>query len=81
MSMEKHCVVISRRLQNGAPIRIDVSGGEIAIAMSLQEFLDNLVVEAGNPTLLVTQAGLRTRLEAAATKVCDKMKQETVQVM
>ena len=79
--MEKHFVVISRKLQKGAQIRVDVVNGEISVSMSLQEFLDNLALEAGNPAFLVTQTGLRTRLETASVKVCDKMKQETTQVM
>lgn len=78
---EKHVVVISREFTPGAPIRIDVTNEEIAIAMTLGDFLDALAEQVGSPATLVTKAQLRTRLAFAAVAVTDAMKRETARVM
>lgn len=79
--MDKHLVVISREWKSDAPITVDVTSTEIGVSMPLEQFLDALAQETGNPTTLFTIASLRARLEGAALQVCEKMKRETAKVM
>lgn len=78
--MNRHAVVISREWSN-PEIRVSVTDEGIAVMMRLDEFMDAVASEAGNPAMLLTAAGLKRRLEAAAQAVVDKMKQETQRVM
>lgn len=78
--MDKHVVVVSRTWPDTA-IRIDVTDIGIGISMSLVDFIAALATEAGNPTLLLTGAQLKGRLDKAAAAVCDAMKAETAKVM
>lgn len=79
--MDKQLVVISRAWARDAPITISVIDTEIAVSMPLNAFIDAVVEEAGNPAMLMTMAGMRARLEKAASTVCEKMKRETGKVM
>ena len=79
--MNKHIVVISKQWRGDAPIEIDVTDVGIGVSMPLNAFVDALAQEVGNPALLMTVAGLRSRLEGAAAVVCEKMKKETTKVM
>jgi hypothetical protein len=78
--MNRHAVLISREW-TGPEIRVSVTNEGIVIMMRLDEFMEAVVQEAGNPALLLTAGGLRKRLTAAAQTVVDKMKQETAKVM
>lgn len=63
-------------------IYVMVSSDEAGIeaAMTLPDFLSALVASVGNPTLVVTQAGLERRILEAAEKLITQMKRETVAV-
>jgi hypothetical protein len=78
---EKHVVVVSRKFEKGAPIRVDVTKLGISISTPLDAFLDELVVEVGNPTFLFRQASLREALGKAAMRAVNNMKAETAAVM
>lgn len=76
----KRAVVVSRQWNNPA-IEMWVSDEEIGIQMSLSEFWDSIVEEMGNPTLIVSKAQLRARLEAAANQVLTEMKNQTTRIV
>ena len=78
--MNKHLVIVRREWSNPA-IYIDVTDQELKVAMALSEFLESLVEEAGNPTFLITKAGMLEQLNGAADRVVRKMKSETARVM
>lgn len=69
----RHVVVITRHWKN-PEIKISVTDNLIAIAMTLPEFLTSLALELGDPEI-------EAKLTAAAVRVTEKMKAETVRVM
>lgn len=74
--MEKEKIVVSKKL-NGAPVSVTLSSTELKVAMALSDYMSNLAEEAcaglaeaaakavGNPTLLVTNAQLLAKMQAA----------------
>lgn len=76
----KQMVVVSRKWNNPS-IQMWVNDKEIGLAMTASEFLDSLVAEVGNPTLLVTKQMLRNALEQAANKVFDEMKSHSTKIV
>ena len=78
--MNKKTVVISREW-NGPLITVSVNDTSIDVSMSLAEFIDALAEEIGNPMLVVTTAGLRSKMVSAADEVCRKMKRETLKAI
>lgn len=71
---ERHVVVISREWDNPS-IQVSVTDVRIAVAMTLDGFIQALASE------LEADPELRTRLTKAADVVCTKMKRETTKVM
>jgi hypothetical protein len=63
-----------------APIEMWVTLDEVGIRMALDDFLNALAAEVGNPTLLVTQAQLLKRLQTATQNIAAAMKNETHKV-
>lgn len=61
-------------------VMVSADEGGIEAAMTLPDFLGALVASVGNPTLVVTQAGLERRILEAAEKLITQMKRETVAV-
>ena len=74
--MNKSVVVVSRQWKN-PKISIDITKEGIAIAMSLDDFLQALAAEYGNPATTLTEFQHLVRLHAAAAVVTDSMKRET----
>jgi hypothetical protein len=79
MKDETH-VLVSRRWDN-PNITVAITRADISIAMSVEDFVTALALEVGNPTFLMTTAGLKTALQAAATNVVEGMKAETARVV
>lgn len=76
MTIQKSRVVISRHWDHPA-INVNVTDTDIKVMMSMQEFLDALCTEVGNPALLLTEGMLRKRIRAASETVLGKMKEAT----
>lgn len=74
-------VVVVGRKWNNPEIEISVTEEEIAIKMSLKDFLHALSIEMGNPTLLVTKNALRKSMQSSSDVVVKGMKQETNRVV
>jgi hypothetical protein len=58
-----------------------VTDEKIGLSMPQADYLQALVLEMGNPTLLVTQAALLKKLQEAAVRVQFKAQEATQQVM
>ncbi len=80
MENEKTTVLVGRKWNNPA-ITICISHEEIKIAVNLRDFLVALAAETGNPTTLLTVAGLRKALIKASERVVSGMKEETSRVI
>lgn len=78
--MNKTVVVVARQWK-AAEITINVTDESIGVSTPLPNFLDALCAEIGSPAAILTQSGLRARLEHAAGAVLQKMKRETARVM
>lgn len=76
MDIQKSRIVISRHWNNPA-IKIDVTDESITVMMSMQEFLDALCTEIGNPASMLTEGQLRKRVRQASDAVLSKMKEAT----
>ena len=76
MDIQKSRVVISRHWNNPA-INVEVTDAEIRVMMSMQEFLDAVCTEIGNPATVFTEGQLRKRVRAASESVLSKMKEAT----
>lgn len=70
-------VVVSRKW-NSPNITVFITDEEIGIAMSLDNWIEAVVSEIGNPTLMVTKAQLKDNLIKAAEAIATEMKQSTV---
>lgn len=79
--MDKRYVIISRNFIPTAEINIQVTDLGINVAMGLDDFLQALAKEMGNPAMLLTNQALNKRLVTAATAICESMKAETQKVM
>ena len=77
--VSKRGVVVSRKWDSP---RIDVwfTQEEVGIHMELDSFINALVAECGNPTMLVTNAQLAARVSAAVLRVVGEMKAATAQI-
>lgn len=64
-----------------APIEMWVTDEEVGLKVSLDDYLDGLVQQVGNPAAILTMAGLRQRLAEASDKVVRTMKQKTVELV
>ena len=73
-------LITSRKWHNPA-IRTFVTGEEVGSEIELNDFLEAIVAEIGNPTLLVTKAALKGRLEVASTAILDEMRKATIHVV
>lgn len=74
--------VVNRRFR-GRPLEVLVvlDNNGISVEVDLNTFIDALVQEAGNPTLLVTKAGLAEKLKAAVDPVCTEIKKASAEVV
>lgn len=79
--MDKRHVIITKAWAPGSQISIRVTDLEIGIAMSMDEFVQALAKEVGNPAMLLTNQALNKRLVAAASAIIERMKAETQKVM
>ena len=73
-------IVISKKL-NGAPVSVTIGGGELAIQMTVDDFIANLAKNsaadlakaaakyAGSPAMLLTNAQLSERLVSSIAEV------------
>jgi tRNA A37 threonylcarbamoyladenosine synthetase subunit TsaC/SUA5/YrdC len=64
-----------------APIEMWISANEVGIRMPLDEFIRALVAKVGNPSLVMTQAQLKAKLDAAAAEIVAGMKTETIKIV
>ena len=76
----KEKVIVSRKWRN-PEIRAYATKEEVGAEIDLTAFLDSIVEEIGNPTMLVTKAALRAKLEVAKDAVLKEMKETTTQVV
>lgn len=76
----RYKVVVSRNWHQ-PDISLLVTDERIELWMEMDDFVKAVVTEIGNPTLMVTQSQLQKKLQAAATKVLEGMKRETVQIV
>lgn len=76
----KKQVVVSRKWDN-PNIEVSVCDIEIGIRISLDDFINALAIEVGNPTFVMTVNGLKSRLIEASVQVIEGMKIETAKVM
>lgn len=66
-------LVVSRRWHQPT-ITVDVTADSIALTMSFDDVVRALAVELGNPVGILTREQLRVRLEAAAARVVQGVK-------
>lgn len=69
-------LVTSRKWKN-PEIESFVSADDVGAAIDIEAFLDALVEEIGNPTLLVSKTKLRERLGAATSAVLKELRDST----
>lgn len=74
--MEKTAVVISRKWNN-PKITVMVTSKEISMEVSIDQYLESLLAEMGNPTLLVTKEQLKNKLFTASAAVIQEFKGST----
>lgn len=60
-----------------APILMWITPDEVGLRMGLNRFVDALASEIGNPALILTQAQLQAKLQAAADRIVLNMKLAT----
>lgn len=69
-------IVVSRKWSK-PQIEAFVSQEEVGASIDLDEFIAAVVEEIGNPTTLVTKAGLKSKLEIAAEAVLSELRHST----
>lgn len=74
--MAKSIVTVSR-LWNNPKILVQVTNEGIALTLMLDEFLNAMAAEMGNPTFLVTKAQLLAKMQAAASVVESGVKESS----
>lgn len=80
--MEKHTMSIIKSGSPAvyAPIDMWIRDNEVGIQMGLDDYLQTLVAIIGNPTFLVTQAGLLKSMREASSIVIASMKADTIKL-
>lgn len=73
--METKSVVVISRKWHEIPIRAYVTQEEIGMRLWLNDYLQALVKEVGNPALILTQKQLLDKMRAAAERVETEVKQ------
>ena len=73
--MEK--IVVSRKWNN-PEVTAFMENNEVGAKISLDDFINGVVEEVGNPTSLVTKQALKNRLIIASSEVIKEMKKQTV---
>lgn len=73
--MEK--IVVSRKWNN-PEVTAFMENNEVGAKISLDDFINAVVEEVGNPTSLVTKQALKNRLIIASSEVIKEMKKQTV---
>lgn len=76
----KQKLITSRKWHN-PDIRTYMTGEEVGSEIDLADFITAVVEEIGNPTMLVTKAALKNKLEIAAQAVIHEMKAATAHVV
>ena len=66
-------VIVSRKW-NSPEILVEVTSDGISLEMSLANFLESVVSEAGSPAFVFSQATLLQKLQAASTVVISEIK-------
>ena len=61
--------VTLRKRREGLPTDIRVTGREITVSVTTMAYLEAIVEEVGNPSMLLTKSQLLRALEKAAKKV------------
>ena len=74
-AIERHVVKVGRH-RSSPTVTIDIVPDRIGVGMSLPDFIAALVLEVGNPTLMVTKAQLQKNLTTAAQAICTSMKHD-----
>jgi hypothetical protein len=73
--------LITSRKWTSPAIEAFINSEEVGARLDLTAFLDAIVEEVGNPTMLVTKAALRARLEAASEAVLHELRATTKYVV
>lgn len=76
----KSLVVISKDWHK-PEIKIVASKEDLSVSMDLNDFLDIVFTQAGSITWQFNNALWRSKVDAAAELVFDKMKEETIKVV
>lgn len=77
--MNKETLIVSRQW-NSPTIRVFMNQKEVGAEMDIKEFLEALVVNVGNPTLLVTKTQMLNKLNEATEAIVIEMKRATIHV-
>lgn len=72
-------VVVSRNWDN-PNIELFINAASVGARMELYDFINAVLEEVGNPTLLVTKAALNKKISEATAKVVAEMKNQTVNI-
>lgn len=70
-------IVVSRKWDN-PNIEIFLNTTEVGARIELYKFLDLLILEIGNPTLLLTKTALSNKIQEATNKIVLELKNQTV---
>ena len=70
-------VIKSGGPHQAAPIQLWVEENEVGIRISLEDYLNHLVDNLGNPALIFTASALRNKLQIASDTIIQSMKAET----
>lgn len=73
-------LVISRQWDN-PQIRAFVSQTEVGAEIELDDYIDAIVEQIGNPTLMVTKAGLKEKIRIASEAVLAELRKSTAHVV
>lgn len=79
--MESKAVVTKSRKWHSPEIRAYVNDEEIGLSIKLDDYLQALVAEIGNPLLIMTQSALLSKLRAASVVIEKEMHKASVAVV
>lgn len=79
--MNTKTVITKSRKWHSPEILAYVNNEEIGLSIKLDDYLQALVAEIGNPTFIVTQAQLLAKLRAASIVIEQEMHDKSVAVV
>lgn len=73
--------IITSRKWHNPEIETFITTAEVGASISLDDFIEAVVADIGNPTMLLTKAALKAKLEEASARVLHEMKLATTHVV